>query len=537
MRRRAFFATTLLASVFLTACARRETPAAEGLRTQTLLVGNLAEPQDLDPHTATIYTDQNIITALFEGLTAIEEKTSQPVPATAARWETSRDGLTWTFHLRAGVRWSNGEPITADDFVQSWRRELSPALAAETAYLLHAVKNAEAFNAGKITDPAALGFAAPDPRTVVITLARPIPYLPALVALPAWFPVNPRVLARFGALTQRGTAWTRPGNLVGNGPFTLEQWTPNARLTVVKNPGYWDAATTHLNRIAFLPIESADVEERNFRAGQLHLTNGLPTTKIPGYREREPAKLRLDPLLSTVFLRFNVTKPPLDQPKVRRALSLAIDREPISRRVLNGARLPAEHFVPPGTGGYTSRARVPVDFAAARRLLAEAGFPGGKGLPVFEVQVRNDEFQPRVLEVIQEQWQRELGVRITIAPLEQKTWIQNQQSLAYTIAGASWVGDFVDPITFLDLFTGNSGNNWTGWAHPDYDRLLAAAGGENEPAKRFELLQQAEAQLLEQAPIAPIFFGAQTYLIDPAVRNWEPSLLGLHRFQFVRLGN
>ena len=139
--------------------------------------------------------------------------------------------------------------------------------------------------------------------------------------------------------------------------------------------------------------------------------------------------------------------------------------------------------------------------------------------------------------MIQEQWQRELGVRITIAPLEQKTWIQNQQALAYTIAGASWVGDFVDPITFLDLFTGNSGNNWTGWVHPDYDRLLAAAGGENVQAKRFELLQQAEALLLDQAPIAPIFFGAQTYLIDPAVRGWEPSLLGLHRFQFVRLGN
>lgn len=305
----------------------------------------------------------------------------------------------------------------------------------------------------------------------------------------------------------------------------------------MKNPNYWDAATTRLNRIAFLPIESADVEERNFRAGQLHLTNGLPTTKIPVYREREPGKLRLDPLLSTVFLRFNTTKPPLDHPKVRRALSLAIDREPISRRVLNGARLPADHFVPPGTGGYTALARVTVDFSAARQLLAEAGFPGGRGLPAFEVQVRNDEFQPKVLEVIQAQWQRELGVRITIAPLEQKTWIQNQQALAYTIAGSSWVGDFVDPITFLDLFAGNSGNNWTGWSHADYDRLLAAAGGENEPAQRFALLQQAEALLLEQAPIAPIFFGAQTYLIDPAVRNWEPSLLGLHRFQFVRLGN
>jgi oligopeptide transport system substrate-binding protein len=533
--RRTLISALAVLCLLVVGCARREAPVEAGVRTGTLLVGNLAEPQDLDPHTATIYTDQNIITVLFEGLTAIDERTSRPVAAAAVRWETSADGLTWIFHLRPDLRWSNGEPLTADDFVQAWRRELSPALAAETAYLLYAVKNAEAFNTGKISEAAALGFAAPDTRTVTIVLERPTPYLAVLTALPAWFPVNPRVLARHGATTQRGTAWTRPGNLVGNGPFTLEEWTPNARLAVVKSPTYWDAARTRLARVVFFPIESADVEERAFRAGQLHLTNNLPTAKIAAYRESEPEKLRLDPLLSTVFLRFNVAKPPLDHPKVRRALSLAIDRDAISRSVLSGARPPADHLVPDDCAGYTSRAHVPTDFAAARRLLAEAGFAGGQGMPAFEVQVRNDEFQPKVLEVIQAGWQRELGVRITIAPLEQKTWIQNQQSLNYTISGSSWVGDFVDPVTFLDLFSSANGNNWTNWSNANYDRWIADAARTTDGGQRYELFQQAEALLLEEAPIAPIFFGAQTYLIRPSVKGWEPSLLGLHRFQAVRL--
>ena len=227
-------------------CARRESPAAAAVAEQTLLLGNGAEPEDLDPQVVTAYTDQNILLALFEGLTAVDETTSLAVPAAALSWEQSPDGLAWTFHLREGLRWSNGEALTAEDFVQSWRRMLSPALASEYADLLYPIRNARAFNEGRISDASLLGLSAAGPRTLTIELERPTPYLPILVALPPWYPVNPRVLGRFGALASRGTPWTRPCSLVGNGPFTLEEWTPNSRIVVARNPHYWNAAVVAL---------------------------------------------------------------------------------------------------------------------------------------------------------------------------------------------------------------------------------------------------------------------------------------------------
>jgi oligopeptide transport system substrate-binding protein len=525
----------LALALSLAACARRESPASAGARDGTLLVGNLAEPQELDPQLIAAYTDQNIAVALFEGLCALDERTSQPVPAVAERWEVSTDGLTWTFHLRPAAKWSNGEPLTAHDFVTAWRRVLHPTLAAEYAYLLYPIKNAAALNSGTLTDFSLLGAEALDDRTLRVALERPTPYLPALTAQPAWFPVNPRVLAKFGDLNRRQPAWTRPENLVGNGPFTLAEWTPNARLVVQKNPAYWDAAQVRLNRIVFFPTESPEVEERNFRAGQVHLTYGLPTTKLATYEKENPAALRRDPFLQAIFLRFNTTRPPFTDARVRRALSLAVDRDAIAASVLRGAGTPARSFTPPDCAGYTARATVPTDFEAARRLLAEAGFPGGRGLPPLDLQVRNDEHQPRVAEVLQAQWAKELGVTLTITPLEQKTWVQNQQTLNYTLSGAGWIGDFVDPITFLDLFVSNGGNNWTGWASADYDRLLAQAAATPDAADRHEIFQQAEALLLEQSPVAPVFFGVRAYLIHPAVRGWEPSLLGLHQYKKVYL--
>jgi oligopeptide transport system substrate-binding protein len=507
------------------------------VRAQTLLLGNGAEPEDLDPQIVTIYTDQNILLALFEGLTAIDEKTSQPVPAAAQSWESSADGLAWTFHLREGLRWSNGEALTADDFVRSWRRMLSPALGSEYAYLLYPIRNAEAFNKGTLSDAGAVGVLAPDPRTLRIELAQKTPYFPVLTALPPWYPVNPRVLGRFGAMTRRGTPWTRPGSLVGNGPFTLEEWVPNARIVVARNPSYWNADAVTLKRIIFFPTESPDTEEKDFRAGQLHVTYSLPVSKIEAYRRDAPGRLRVDPFLQTFFLRFNVKRPPFDDPRVRRALSLAINRDVIAARVLSGGYPAAHSFTPPGCGGYTATARVDLDGAEARTLLAESGHPGGRGIPPFEVQVRNDEVQPPVMEAIQEMWAKELGIRATLATLEQKTWIQNQQTLNYTVSTSGWAGDFLDPVTFLDLFVTGGGNNWTGWGDSAYDRMIGEAARAPDPGMRLEVFQKAEAYLLERGPVAPLYFGAHTYLIAPAVRGWTPALLGYHRYAFVRLEN
>jgi oligopeptide transport system substrate-binding protein len=518
-------------------CARREGDAAAGVASQTLLLGNGAEPQDLDPQVVTAYTDQNILLALFEGLTAIDEQSSAAVPGAALSWEPSGDGLGWTFHLRAGLRWSNGEPLAADDFVQSWRRMLLPAFGAEYAYLLYPIRNAEAFNQGRIADPAQLGISAPDPRTVHIELERPTPYLPILAALPPWYPVNPRVLGRYGALARRGTAWTRPGSLVGNGPFTLEAWEPNARIVVAKNPSYWNAGSVTLRRIVFFPTENPATEERDFRAGQLHVTYSLPVAKIAPYRRQAPELLRVDPFLQTFFLRFNVRRPPFDNASVRLALSLAIDRDALARDVLAGAYPPAHSFTPPGCGSYTPRARVDFDPERARRLLAEAGHPGGRDMPAIEVQARNDEVQPPVMEAVQAMWQKELGIHVTLATLEQKTWLQNQQTLDFAVSTAGWAGDFLDPVTFLDLFLTSSGNNWTGWGDRDYDALLAQAARERDPGARLEIFQRAEDRLLARGPVAPLYFGARSYLLRPEVRGWTAALLGYHRYALVRLGN
>jgi oligopeptide transport system substrate-binding protein len=530
----------LLAAAALLAasgCARRETQAAAAVRAQTLLLGNGAEPADLDPQIVTAYTDQNILLALFEGLTAVDEGTSRPVAAAAESWEPSADGLTWTFHLREGLKWSNGEALTADDFVQSWRRMLSPSLASEYAYLLYPIRGARAFTEGKAADAAGVGVSAPDPRTVRIELERPTPYLPVLVALPPWYPVNPRVLARFGAMERRGTAWTRPGSLVGNGPFALQEWQPNSRIVVRRSAYYWNASAVTLREIDFFPTESPDAEERDFRAGQVHVTYALPVAKIAAYRRDEPDRLRVDPFLQTFFLRFNVGRPPFDDPRVRRALSLAIDRDAIALRVLSGAYPAAHSFTPPDCGGYTARARVDRDIALAQRLLAEAGHPGGRGIAPFEVQLRNDEVQTPVMEAIQAMWETQLGIHATLGPLEQKTWLQNQQTLGYSVSMAAWAGDFLDPVTFLDLFVTGGGNNWTGWGDRGYDGLIGRAALERDPASRLGIFQEAEALLLEKGPVAPLYFGAHSYLIDPAVRGWTPALLGYHRYALVRLGN
>ncbi len=507
----------------------------EGIRTQTLLIGNLAEPRDLDPQVVTAYTDMNILAAIFEGLTVLDEKTGAPLPGAADRWEISPDGLVYTFHLRANGRWSNGDKVTSQDFAYSFRRILSPTFASEYAYMLWPIKNGEAFYNGKIKDPALLGIATPDESTLVLTLERPTPYLLALAAHNSWYPVPRATIEKFGPMDQPGTAWTRPGNLVGNGPFTLTEWVTNARITVEKNAHYWDAANVRLNRIRFFPTESADVDERNFRAGQVHITYDIPVSKIASYRAQSPSPLRNDPLLGMYYLNFNVTNPPFNNPLVRRALGLAIDREAISRTVYEGIWPASYSFTPPNCGGYTARAKVKEDYDEARRLLAQAGFPGGKGLPPIPIQVLNDVRQPKLAEALQAMWLKELGVRITIESSEQKIWLQNQQSLSHQVGVLGWTADFPDPVTFLSLAMTGNGNNYTGWSDAKYDKLMNQAAETADPAARFELFQQAEARLLAEAPVSPLINRTRAYLIHPAVKNWDSAIVGIHLYKKVYL--
>ena len=530
-----FLAVLAALAALLPACAKRETPVEEGIRTKTLLIGNQNEPASLDPHVVDALTDQIILTSLLEGLAVLDEKTSQALPGIAERWDVSPDGLGYTFHLRADARWSNGDPVTARDFAFSFQRILTPSFGATYSYMLWPLKNAERFNKGELKDFSAVGVEVVDDRTLRLRLEHPTPYLPALTTHGTWMPVHRATVEKFGRTDYRANPWTRPGNFVGNGAFTLAEWSPNARIVVAKNPRYWDSARTQLERVIFFPTEKADTEDHNFRAGQVHLTFDVPKSKLATYRAQSPSPLRLDPLLNLTYLNFNVTKPPFTDPRVRRALAFAVDRDAIAQRVLSGAFLPAPTIVPPDCGGYTSRAKIGTDYAEARRLLAEAGFPGGKNFPSIPVQVLNDENQPRIMEAIQAMWLKELGVKITIEPFEQKTLFQNQQTLAHTLALLGWTADYADPSTFLEIFRTGNGQNWTGWGDKNYDTLLDQATATADPTKRFALFQQAEALLLDLSPVAPLAYRARTYLIHPAVKNWEPAPLGIHRFQIVRL--
>jgi oligopeptide transport system substrate-binding protein len=534
---RRFLLLALSAFVLLAfGCSRRAGPAAaRGSQEQVLHRGTGYEVGDLDPHLAVNISEMDIVSALFEGLVGEDPVDLHPVPAVAERWDISADQLTYTFHLRAGVHWSDGTPLTAADFISSWRRVLTPSLAAPNASLLYVLQGAEAFAKGAEKDFATVGARALDARTVQVTLAQPTPYFLSLLSHPAWMPVPVAAIAASGAVAERGNAWTRPGKLIGNGPFVLQSWEPNQRLVVVKSPTYWDAATVRLNAIHFHPIDSLDAEERAFRAGQLHITYALPFSKVEAYRRDSPQLLRIDPYLNTYFLRFNVARPFLNEPRLRRALALAIDRSAIVTKVLRGGQLPAEAFTPPGTAGYTPAAHLPTDFAEARRLLADAGYPGGKGLPTFELLLGSSENHRLTAEAIQEMWRRELGVQVRLVSQEFKSVLAQRRTGDYQILFSDWVGDYLDPNTFLGVWRSDSGNNYTGWSNPAYDSLLRSASLTTDVTARFALFQQAEKLLLDAAPLAPLYYNSHIFLLRPAVKGWHPTLLDHHPYKHVWL--
>lgn len=514
---------------------RPETRVARGDREQILHRGNGAEPQDLDPQTVTGVPEDHILLALFEGLVSEDPHDLHPVPGVAERWDISPDGRTYTFHLRHNAKWSNGEILTARDFVRSYQRILAPTLAAEYAYMLFVVTNAEAFNKGAVKDFSQVGFRVPDDFTLEVRLNAPTPYFLSLLNHYSWFPVHVPTVERCGPVDQRGNRWTRPENFVGNGPFNLVSWRINDRLIVRKSPTYWDGDKVRLREIHFYPVESLDTEERGFRAGQLHMTYEMPLPKIDTYRAEHPNLIRIDAYLGTYIYRLNVTKPVLNLKKVRQALALAVEREKIASQIRRAGERPACCFTPPGTAGYTCRAAVHTDIPRAQQLLAEAGFPNGKGFPKFKVQFNTLETHRAIAEAIQQMWKKNLNIDVELENQEWKVYIDNQRLLNYEIGRYAWIGDYVDPNSFLDMFLTGGGNNQTGWSNKEYDRLLALAAATGDNARRFEYFQQAEAILLDECPMIPIYHYVQPYLLSPSVQGWWPTILDHHPYKYVYL--
>jgi len=529
------FVPCLAAAILAAGCARRETPVAAGDREQVLHLGNLSEPKDLDPHQVTGVTEFNILAALLEGLVAEDPADLHPVPGAAERWSVSADGRAYTFFLRADGRWSNGDPVTAADFVFSFRRILSPRLGSPYAYMLYGLTNARAYHRGELDDFARVGAEALDERTLRLTLEAPIPYFLPLLTHPSWFPVHPPTILAAGPIDAVGAKWTAPGRFVGNGPFVLSAWEPGSRITVVKSPTYWDRAAVRLNAIHFYPIGDHQIEENAFRAGQLHVTGTVPIDRLDYYRRAAPELLRLAPYLGTYYYLLNVNRPPLNDVRVRRALALAIDREQLVRRVTRAGEDPAWNFTPPGAGGYAARARLQGDLPTARRLLAEAGFTDGRGFPRLQLLYNTSEGHERIAQAVQQMWKTHLGVDIELVNMEWKVYLAQTQEGKYDLARAGWIADYADPATFLNLWVTGGGNNRAGWSNPEYDRLIAAADRTADPAARFELFQQAEEILMAEAPIIPIYFYRSKSLVRPSVQGWLPNPLDHHPYKQVYL--
>ena len=531
------FVTSLVASLFFSGCGSRETAVASGNREQVLHIGNLSEPSDLDPQTVSSLQDFQIIVGLFEGLTSYDPATAEPIPGVATRWESDPDGLKWTFHLRPDAKWSNGESVTASDFVWAYQRVLSAKLGSEYAAMLFCLANAREYLAGDVTDFSAVGVKAIDDHTLELSLAYPVPYLPGMVAHAVWFPIHRETILAHGAMDRRGTHWTRPGNLVGNGPFVLTEWKHDQYIRIERNTHYWDTANVRLNQVNFYPLANSTTEEAAFRSGQLHATVTIPQAKIDVYKN-DPAKaglLQQHPQLSTYFYRLNVERPPLNDARVRRALSMAIDRTKIIEAVAKGDQLPAYNLTPPGTGGYESPAIITHDPEGARRLLAEAGFPGGKGFPSIELLYNTSDGHRALAAALQQMWRVELGIDIKPYNQEAKVWNDTMREGNYDIARTGWVGDYLDASTFLDLMTTENGNNQTNWSNARYDALIEKSRTVLDKSARFELYRAAESILMQESPIIPLYFYMNNNIQVPELKGWYGNLLGIYPFNRVYL--
>lgn len=470
---------------------------------------NGAEPETLDPALITGQPEGRVANALFEGLLTFDEH-GEPQPGMAESWQISGDGRTYTFRLREGLVWSDGRPLTAGDFVDSWRRTLDPATAAEYAYQLHYIRNAKAFNEGKITDFGMVGVTAPDARTLQVELEHPTPFFLDLCSFVTLLPVPLHAVAR------HGDDWIKPGNLVSNGAYTLQDWRLNDRIRLVKNPRYWNAGKVALETVEVLPVSKANTAFNLYASGQadLMMDKGLvPPALLSEIKKRDD--FHAAPFLGTYFLRFNCEKGPFTDPRVRRAFSAAVDKQSIVDRITRAGEQPAESFVPPGAGGYEPyRGCGRHDPDEARRLMAEAGYPDGRGFPMVDYLYSEGELNEAIAVELQGMWRRELGVNVQLLRQEWKVYLRSLSTLDYDIARSSWVGDYPDPNTFLDMFVTGGGNNRTGWGDPRYDRLIAAAAAETDPAARVDLLREAEKILVcEQSPVCPLYFyvGIQLY--------------------------
>jgi oligopeptide transport system substrate-binding protein len=586
----------LTLSGLASACA---TPAADGEffgkveppEGQVLRYISGSEPESLDPQIATGQPESRIFMALYEGLTEYDPKTTEPIPALAERWDVNADSSAFVFHLRRDARWSNGEPITAHDFVYTFRRGLDPSFAARNAYMAYYILHAQGFNERGVfvRDPATgafvterqvsggsdlrlvlpgdeaarrrqidgnarlkeavagkelvpiraedLGVEAIDDHTLRITLTQPAPFFVGMMAHQFF-----RVVHR-ATVEKHGIQWTDPANIVTSGAFTLREWHPYDRLVVARNPMYWDAATVRLDEIRFYPIVEPTTMMNLYKAGEVDATYNhtvppgwLPIiTKLKDYMDA--------PEIAIEYYSINTTKPPMNDVRVRKAFNMAIDKDALAKfRVVVK---PLTAFTPEGIfPGYPQPRGDAFDPARARELLAEAGYRDSAGnydgstFPAGDVEILYNtlETHRQVAEFVQQQWKQHLGVTVPLRNMEFRTYLAAKSNLEYKgFSRAGWIGDYMDPYTFLELFATPSlgSNNGTGWFRPEYVQMLNEANRTLDHAKRYELLAKAEAYMLEAQPVIPLMTRATDWMKKPYVKGMYPNPGTQHAWKFV----
>jgi oligopeptide transport system substrate-binding protein len=482
------------------------------------------EPPTLDWNLATDSVSFTVLINLMEGLTEYDE-TLRPRPAVARSWDVSPDGRTYIFHLREDARWSDGQSVTAADFEYSWKRLLDPKTAAEYAYFLYDIEGAEDYNSGKVDHPESVGVRALDDRTLEVRLRKPIVFFPSITTFMVTFPMRRDVVEKFGE------QWTEPGRIVTNGPFVLDEWRHEYKLTLRPNPFYYGIRPS-LGTVKMYIVNESTTALTLFETGDIEMSN-LPPEAIAAYQGK--SEYLTAPVLRGYYYGFNVKKAPFTDPRVRRAFSMAIDRSEFPA-ILKRGEIPSPYWIPPGMPYHNPAIGLPFDPDAARKLLAQAGYPAGRGFPSVTAAFNTGPENSLVAENLQAQWKRNLGIEILLDNQEWKVYLRRLQTDPPPLFRLGWGADYPDPDNFMNLFTSTSGNNRTRWRNDRYDELIRSAASDPEPVRRQAAYDEAQKILLEDdVAIMPLFVATQNWAVKPYVRGLRLNALELLYLKNVHL--
>ena len=489
------------------------------------------EPDTLDPQKYELVSENNILRDLFEGLTT-QGPDNTIVPGQAESWSVSDDGLVWTFRLREGLKWSDGEPLTAGDFVAGMQRSADPATGAKMPEIIYKFENARSILAGEMT-PDQLGVSAPDDRTVVVRLAERSPLIPDIMANSLCAPIPRHVIARVGS------AWVKPGNMVTNGGYALASWEPSTAVKIVRNPHFRDPGSVAISEVVFYPSDDLEMALKRFRAGEYDFLPQIPAMKIDWARKEMPDALKMTPVVQVRYLEINQTREVLKDVRVRRALALAIDRETIAGRLMQGSAIPAYGLVPRAIEGY---AGAELDFSAtpqagrvaeAKRLLAEAGYGSGNPLTI-ELRTMSDSWAKPVAVAISSMWQA-VGVRVQMKTAEGKSHFAALDEGDYDVAMSGWFGTY-DPETFMWLFQTGGGINESKYSNAAFDAVSRDASQTMDMGARYARYAEAEKILMDDVAMVPLFWSIQPTLLSAGVQGFGATPRGLIRSRYASFG-